>query len=53
VQKRPEDKKDAGKKESATESVSPRVPGALPSHYAPATRTDLVPSHLLQKTIEQ
>jgi L-threonylcarbamoyladenylate synthase len=54
LQKEHEDKTDVGgEDESAAASEAPRVPGALPSHYAPVTRTDLVPSHLLRKTIEQ
>jgi L-threonylcarbamoyladenylate synthase len=46
LQKQPED-------DLADDVDAPRVPGALPSHYAPVTKTDLVPSHLLHKTIEQ
>jgi L-threonylcarbamoyladenylate synthase len=34
-------------------SESPRVPGALPSHYAPRTRMDLVPSSLFQQALQR
>ena len=37
----------------STAGEAPRVPGALPSHYAPTTRTDLVPSEFLKSTIEK
>ena len=33
-------------------SESPRVPGALPSHYAPRTRMDLVPSSRFEQAIQ-
>lgn len=53
LRKRGENTAEIHVKESASDVETPRVPGALPSHYAPVTRTDLVPSHLLHKTIEQ